>query len=408
MERGESLHKIKIKESKALIKELFAVTNAINNNRKASELYQLFQKIIQEDLGISKFAFYRMVDQSWVRVFSNALSTEEKNIDVEKDLGHFHDLKALTHEEETRLKDFDFLIPVFHKEKALAFVLLKESSDENKFSPIIRNLNYIQTLANVIVVAVENKRLFKEQVKKEQEQKEMDMAARIQRSLLPSPLPSNGHFESAAVMQPHHDIGGDYYDVVKSPDGDHIFLIADISGKGTSAALIMSNLQAFFRSTCRYESNLLSIFNTLNENLNQLEIEDKFITLFMAKYVQKEGKLRFINAGHPEQFIVGSDEIRSLKSCRSPLGIRLDQIEQAEEVTINKDDILFCYTDGLIDVYNENKEWLSEAGLSRILKEIDTNQDLTEIQKNALEESLRFSGRIDRDDDVALLGIRFL
>ncbi len=407
MSRSESLLKLKVKESKTLLKELLALTTAINNNRKASELYQLFEKILFSDLGIKKYAFYRSIDRSWVRVFSKALSEQDKEINVKDHLLQYKDLKALINEQESKLSGFDYLIPVYHKERALGYILLKENKDENEFSPIIRNLNFIQTLANLVVVAIENKRLFKEQLKKEGESREMELAAKIQRSLLPSPIPENENFESAAIMQTHHNIGGDYYDVVRNKNGNHIFLIADISGKGTSAALIMSNLQAFFRSTCLYETSIERIFKALNKNLNRLELEDKFITLFMAEYDPQEKTLRFINAGHPEQFLLNGSGIRALKSSCSPLGVRTDQDIRIQEVEVKAGDVLFCYTDGLIDVYNEN-EWLSEDGLEKILLKTKLDQSLEEIQRTVLEESLLFSGRIDRDDDVALLCVRFV
>ncbi len=407
MAQSESQLKLKIREGKALLKKLLAVTVAINNNRKASELYQLFENILSMDLGIEKYAFYRSVDEHWIRVFSNKLSPEEKEINVKEDLLDYQELKALTHNENPRLSNFDFLIPVQHKDKSLAYILLKEKDDDHSFSPIIRNLNFIQTLANIIVVAIENKRLFKEQVKKEREEREMEVASKIQRGLVPNPLPFNTNFEAEAYMQPHHMIGGDYYDIVKTPDGNHVFIIADISGKGTSAALIMSNLQAFFRSTCIYESEIETILQILQANVGGLIMDDKYMTLFIGKYVSNKRQLEYINAGHPSQFLVSKDGASELVSSCSPLGIREDISFKKSTKNIAVNDILFCYTDGLIDIYNEKKEWLSENGLKDILIRSPREESLEKIHAFVLEQSMQFSKRINRDDDVALLSLRF-
>jgi sigma-B regulation protein RsbU (phosphoserine phosphatase) len=113
-------------------------------------------------------------------------------------------------------------------------------------SPIIKHLNFIQTLTNIIIVAIENMRLFKESLRQESIKKELELASKMQNMLIPNPsiLPRNEKIRMTAFYLPHMDVGGDYYDFIELGKHEFGFCISDVSGKGMSAAFLMSNFQA--------------------------------------------------------------------------------------------------------------------------------------------------------------------
>ena len=110
---------------------------------------------------------------------------------------------------------------------------------------------FIQTLASIIVVAIENKRFSLELIEQELDKKEMEMAAEMQKLLFPTNLPNDENIDVAARYESKHLVGGDYYDFLSLNDNEYFFCIADVSGKGTSAALLMSNFQAKLRANIK-------------------------------------------------------------------------------------------------------------------------------------------------------------
>jgi sigma-B regulation protein RsbU (phosphoserine phosphatase) len=129
---------------------------------------------------------------------------------------------------------FDIVIPVFHKDTPVAYVLIGDIEEEREgLSPIIKHLKYIQTITNIIVVAIENKRLYKESLEKEAYKKELEVASRMQAMLIPSfdALPKNNYLNVAAYYRPHSQVGGDYYDFISLNNQEFGFCIADVFRK---------------------------------------------------------------------------------------------------------------------------------------------------------------------------------
>ncbi len=197
-----------------------------------------------------------------------------------------------------QLSAFDYIIPVFHKEHALAYLLLSDVKEERTISPVVRNLNFLQTITNVIVVAIENKRLFNEAMLREREDQELVLAGNIIQQLLPKSFPQNDHFKASAFYESHMKVGGDYYDIVQTDEGSYTFLMADISGKGMSAALIMSNFQAYFKLAVELGLGLSDLVHLLNEKIFESTKGEMFITGIFARYKAASQELEFINAVH--------------------------------------------------------------------------------------------------------------
>ena len=149
--------------------------------------------------------------------------------------------------EQTQIKSFEIIIPVFHKSKPLAYLLIGDLEDKVEVSPAIKHLNFVQTITNIIVVAIENKKLAKKSILQAALKKEMEFASQMQSMLFPSILPNDAQLNAAAFYLPQQEVGGDYYDFIWLNANEFAFCVADVSGKGVPAALLMSNFQANLR-----------------------------------------------------------------------------------------------------------------------------------------------------------------
>ena len=165
-----------------------------------------------------------------------------------------------------------------HKNTAIAYAFLGGFRDEDD---VYSKVQFVTTITNIIAVAIENKRLFKTQVQQQIVNREVELAAEIQQALVPNRLPSGVNYQLSSIYKPHFAVGGDYYDVVEFPDGQIAFCIADITGKGVSAALLMANFQANFRALVSRRPALEELVNEMNAAVYRVTQGDKFITFFV-------------------------------------------------------------------------------------------------------------------------------
>lgn len=389
---------------------LLSITQAINENLSTEGLLKRYEKIIREDLGIGKVLLYSY-NKTWQCIISSGIKDDSyKQINVENDLLSFREITNVTTLENSKLATFDVVIPVFHKAMPLAYVILGDIEEERDgISPVIKHLHFFQTLTNIIIVAIENKRLYGEHINQESIRKEMELASKMQTNLIPNPelLPKNEFLYVAAYYQPHYEVGGDYYDCLKLNDNEYGFCIADVSGKGMSAALIMSNFQASLRALFTSQIN----FSELAKRLNNIVITntngEKYITVFLAKYNTLTRKLLYINAGHiPPVFLSEKKEISYLKEGCTGLGM-LAEIPKVTvgEIEITPNSKLLLCTDGLVEMENDNN---IEFGTSEIERYITTEENMDSAIWKIMQRLNIFKGRKPFFDDISILGIKFL
>ena len=394
---------------------LLEITEAINDNYKREELFKIYEDVLKNKLKIGKLALFSD-DDGWRCALKYGVKDKDFKIDLEKDLLPISEITEVNIKSKPHFEPFDVIIPVFHKSKPLAYLLIGDI-DEGKIevSPTIKHLPFIQTLTNIIVVAIENKKLAKEQIKQEGIRKELELASEMQTMLFPTSLPNDDKLQIAAYYQPHHQIGGDYYDYIKLNEEEVVFCLADVSGKGISAAFLMSNLQANIRASIK-RIPIFYLVQKLNSKVMTSAKGEKFITLFIAKYNLTTRVLNYINAGHHPPFLLSpsansgdrSDYTVSLleKGCTG-LGI-FDELPEVNEgiITIPKNSILICYTDGVVELENEKGE---EFGTEALKELILKNRDLSmqELNDVIIEKLAKYKGNQPYIDDIALFSCRF-
>ena len=228
---------------------LLDITRAINNNYSVDKLLEIYKYTIKEQLEITKLILLAHDNDGWHILQKYGHKGSIKEISVVRDLGRIKDITVIESSSKTYLNSFDVVIPVFHKDMPLAYLLIGDLNENAEgISPTVKHMNFIQTLTNIIVVAIENKRLAKDNIRQEVVKKELQLAAEMQALLLPNNLPINKDLEMAAKYVAHHSVGGDYYDFIELNHTEFVFCVADVSGKGISAALLMSNFQANLRA----------------------------------------------------------------------------------------------------------------------------------------------------------------
>jgi sigma-B regulation protein RsbU (phosphoserine phosphatase) len=338
---------------------LLEVTQAINNNTGTPVLVQMLTVILKSYLQVGKLRFLIEKENKYLSICKYG-GDNESTAALQKACLKLNKVKTtvpIANHEDALLKKYDYFIPIYHKRKALAFALI---GDFNTSPELLNNdLNFIQTLINVIVVALENKKLFRERLQSERFQREMELAVEVQNMLIPLREHKESTVEVGARYIPHQNIGGDYFDFIRINDHEFLWCIADVSGKGVSAALLMANFQASLHAWSAVEEDLTTVVERLNKIVINNTKGERFITLFIAKYNEKTRKLNYINAGHNATLVYSKGSVTSLKLGTTMIGIfeELPFINQGE-IDIEPGSLIVNYTDGLMDHEHQGpKAW---------------------------------------------------
>lgn len=396
----------RLKLGKLKLETILDITKGINNNLSKKELIGIYKHVLINELKIGKLVLIINSREKWSQELS--IDTISTHINVEEDLLDLKKITVVNDPLNGNLADFDVVVPVFHKFKPLAYVLLGDFAGEKiEVSPIIKHLTFIQTITNLIVVAIENKRLFKENLSQIAIKKEMELASEMQSMLFPEELPDNDKLDVAAEYIPHDMIGGDYYDFIQLNSDEIAFCIADVSGKGVPAALLMSNFQASIRALVKRTSSLSELISELNFNILSNANREKFITAFIGKYNSKTRNLQFINAGHNPPILQVGKEFMQLDKGSTILGM-FDNLPSITEknIVVPEGAMLLCYTDGVTEQVDAGN---NEFGLKRLQLSLteSRNEPVKNVIKNLLAELDSYRKEVDYSDDIALLGLRF-
>lgn len=389
------------------IDSLLEITRAVNNNMPITALARIYENILHAQLGVKKVAlFIKEVDERWICITPGELSASILTYDVQGKFAPINFITPIAALQDETLSDFEMLMPVTHKKEAIGFALISPFGNESKDTKE-EKLKFIQTITNIIVVANENKKLFKSQLDQIVMQKELKLAADMQNMLVPSKLPNNEFIECSAFYKPHKNIGGDYYDYVQISPHEIAFCISDISGKGIPAAILMANFQANMRILLTRKYSLPQFIDVLNTKVLEITKGEKFITLFVAIYNYKTRMLTYVNAGHNPSILLSDGKIELLDKGCTILGM-FDALPYINfgEVKMTPNSLLLNYTDGLSEAANNDGVLFEVEGLVEF---INNNHELPLMEFNTklLEHVIAFKQDTDFDDDITLLTLRF-
>jgi sigma-B regulation protein RsbU (phosphoserine phosphatase) len=379
------------------LNSLLEVTQSINANLPEESLYKIYHFTAIASLHIKKLALY-VWDSEWNCKVNYGTDKDYKNQPFNQEILSVTSISKLN----LGLKDFsefDVVIPIAHKSKPLAFVFLSGSEDEE-----ITDTSFIQTFTSIIIVAIENKKLARKELEQEAFRKEMEIAREVQTMLFPKELPDSDNLKIHATYLPHYTVGGDYYDYISLDENNFLICIADVSGKGIPASLLMSNFQASLRTLVRQTNDLKEITQELNFVIKNNAKGERFITFFVASFDLKNKIIKYINAGHnPPVLVSGDGSMELLEKGTTVLGAFdiLPFIDEAE-VDLKFPALLFAYTDGLTEASNEADE---EYGIEKIQEFLSkhSSDSLKTIHQEMHKDLMQFKGSKPFPDDITYI-----
>lgn len=397
--------KKQIERKELELNSLLEITQSINNNVPEESLYKIFNFTLRSNLNIKKLALF-VLDEIWNCKVNFGTKNNFQKLKLDDRFKLIKNIHRMEEFDECEFHEFDMVIPVAHKSETLSLIFvggLNSNNDHDRDESI----KFIQALSNIIIVAIENKKLARKQLAQEAFRKELEIASDVQQFLFPERLPYTERVKMEASYLPHDLVGGDYYDYIPINKNQFLICVADVSGKGIPAALMMSNFQASLRTLLRQTPNLKEIVEALNYQVMENTKGEKFITFFGAIYDLSLKTMVYVNAGHNAPILMDKKNgIRLLEEGSTVLGAMNPLPFMNEGFVTDLDEFtLFAYTDGLTETVNEDGV---EFGLNSLLDyfEKNKNQDIKIIHQDIIVALDGFKGRNGYRDDITMLTCR--
>ena len=267
--------------------------------------------------------------------------------------------------------------------------------------------SFLEAFSVHAALAIENARLHQAIVEKERIEKEIEIAGAIQRRLLPKELPSLPSFDIDAMARPSKMVGGDYYDIIALPGNRYVFVVADVSGKGVPAALLVSTLHASIHAYIEGSLNLAELAAKLNLVVYNNTEPERYITVFLGVLDLSQGTFEYVNAGHNFPIIYKPLQklVIPLTSGGLPLGM-FDFAEfQQETVSLDLKDTLILYTDGVTEAMNRSEK---EYGEDRLLQAVERAGDRSanEVKEAIVTDVDKFVAGEPQSDDLTVMVLK--
>ncbi len=317
-----------------------------------------------------------------------------------RDLGIRHIICVPLHL--VRLVDAGEVAP---EERRLGVLYLDGTGRGSMVSPVTQSA--LETLAAEASLAIENARLYRQQLEKTRIDQELRLAYLLQQSLLPRPTMTLAFVEAAATSRPCRSIGGDFFDYPRQASPAFSFALGDVAGKGPPAALLSAMMQGMFAfaSKGQFAEGPASIITTINQALCLHALEVQFVTLFLG-VISEDGRLTYCNAGHCPPVIVSATGVQRLE-CGGPVCGLFDaaRYEQAE-VSLDSGDAVVVYSDGVTEAVDAAEEEFGESRLLDAIAQAGTGnaQALVDAVIDAVQ---RHTAGTAQNDDVTLMAIRY-
>jgi sigma-B regulation protein RsbU (phosphoserine phosphatase) len=300
----------------------------------------------------------------------------------------------------------NMIFPIRSSQHLFGYLLIGKKLLGGGLTPA--EVEFVSTLCNLATMAIDNARLFEESLAKQRLEEELKLAHEIQEKLLPKEIPKVPWCDISAFYIPTKQVGGDYFDIISLDDGACLCTaIADVSGKGFPAALLMANLQSAFRALMAAHLSLKDVVRRLNKIVYENTNADKFITFFAAIISPNNKTLTYVNAGHNYPFLIKrGGEVSRLEKGGLMLGVMNDVDYQTEEKDIEDDDVLYLFTDGISEALNSEGEEFTEARLEHVLRASSTLSS-SEVLERVGNEIASFVGNSSQSDDITQICLKF-
>jgi sigma-B regulation protein RsbU (phosphoserine phosphatase) len=279
----------------------------------------------------------------------------------------------------------------------------KESRDGRVLDFTATDARLLSLFANQAAGAIETARLHKDAIEKERIESELELAAAIQRQILPRDLPAVAGVEIAAKNRPTRQVGGDYFDFFPLSGGRLAFLVADVSGKGVPAALLVSTVHAAVHLQIDEAKTVAELIGRIDRHLQKYAATRKFLTCFFGLLEPDSGTLRYVSAGHnPALLRRAGGRVEQIKATGVPMGMFPNASWREESVVMERGDLLCVYSDGITEALDAADE---EFGLDRLTRRMSAEPP-AEVCATVFDAVSAFAGDTPQYDDQTLLLLR--
>jgi sigma-B regulation protein RsbU (phosphoserine phosphatase) len=263
----------------------------------------------------------------------------------------------------------------------------------------------LDTLSAEAALAIENARLYREALDKAKFEQELKVAASIQQALLPAGNREGPFFSAAAASVACRAVGGDFYDYVDLPAGGFGFIVGDVAGKGSPAALLAAAVLGMFSAEATYQATAAPLMTRLNHGLFRRAIEARFLTSFYGM-LGPDGSLMYCNAGHNAPMVVSASGVRRLETGGVVLGLFEHASYDEETIRLKPGDLLVSFSDGVSEAMNEQGEEFSDERLIACVS-ANLGKSPAEVLDALFADVKAFCAGADQSDDITAVLVRF-
>lgn len=391
------------------LRTLYEISNELNGLTDSSKVFNLYVFTVMGQGHFNGITIYQQLENGdLVSQFQKGASSAKKVI-ADLNVKDFQPIVINAQDElydrifEKKGKEPIFVLPIKSNLKGL--VVLKQSPLTQSFEA--SDHDFYLSLTHLLDISLSTIEYFKESLLKQQLEGEIKVASEIQNALLPSKFPKMFDLDCFGANIPSKTVGGDYFDISKISETKLMIAIADVTGKGIPASLLMANLQSMIKVLIPLNLDLSKMTSMINQVIYENTAPDKFITFFWGILDFETNILTFVNAGHNPPYLVKNGELIELNDGGLILGV-LPSIMPYEtgKVEFSRNDRLFIYTDGVTEAMNESNEEFGDDSLKELLVTWKSETSKEWIEKVFVDLKL-FTGTAPQSDDITMIALKW-
>lgn len=411
-------------QNSIVLTELEKVNRILDSRiNRLSSLFELSKEfgLLGENGRVSKLLVYSIIGQFLVSRFAVVISRNNKLILLENKFNESSLLSALKPIDITKIKaplkkdelkefqglqdlNIELIVPMQLQGEVKGLIILSKRINNTEFTD--NDIEFIYSIGSLAIISIENSRLFQEEIEKQKMEEELEIARDIQRNLLPHELPVYSNYDIAAINISSKQVGGDFYDVMRLDEKNFFITIADVSGKGVPASLLMANLQAFLKIICRKEVELSEATALINDLVCENTMDGKFITFFWALLNNDDLTFKYVNAGHNPPLLIRDGKITKLEKGGIILGVlKTFTPYVSETIQLQKNDVIVCFTDGITEAKNKNEDEFGDDLLEKLALE-NASGSAEKILNAIRSEVQKFSAGTIQSDDITSIIVK--
>jgi len=398
---------------------LFEIGKELNRVFERDEILKRLSYSLMGQMLINQFIVALCQDEEskeLITVYKKGLSFNKLNVQsvwdtsdplAESSAPHIINASGSRVEKKLNEANVQVITPMVLQGRVQGYIFLGPKMNKEPYNS--GEMDFLSTLANIAIISLENARLFEETLEKKRLEEELALAKSIQSRLLPSAMPQISRFNIHGINIPSKHVGGDYFDIIQLNHEEVLLTIADVSGKGMPASLLMSNLQAGIRTLQNEPISLAEMTFRLNNLIFQNTNVEKYITFFIARLNTNTNKLSYVNAGHNPPYLFHSDNsFDVLDKGGIILGMMADMEYETGEVEMPPSSLLTMFTDGVTEAMSPQEEPFDEERVIDFYTHIEKSLNCEELNKKLIEALYEFAGDPTKDDDITVLCIKRL